>query len=247
MKFSTTISPSKYCLSLLRVHDFNRYIASLFAPASKRAAFVAIWAFYNEMARLAAQVKQPLMGEIRLRWWCDEIEKIDLSNCYHQDKTQNPLLFALIQAIYQFDLPKQSFIAACEAHMRWLYAPNLSGGQEFEFYSRESTAVFFQLACQILSPDYTDSVGKICFYAGQLETLWRHRHDSPNPNFSLLQESYRTFIHEANQVSRPLRPAFSSLAGLYAPIQSRNFIDPSPLRRLWLISRASLSGYFCGL
>jgi len=80
-------SSVKHCLHILRQYDFDRYIASLFAPSNKRAGLVAIWAFHCEMARLASQVKQPLMGEIRLRWWCDEIESTQEFELYAQETT----------------------------------------------------------------------------------------------------------------------------------------------------------------
>jgi len=222
-------SSVKHCLHILRQYDFDRYIASLFAPSNKRAGLVAIWAFHCEMARLASQVKQPLMGEIRLRWWCDEIESTQTPL-----SAQNPLLDALTQAICQFNLPKQKFITACEAHMRLLYEPEFSEIEEFELYAQETTGVFFQLACQILAPARANLATTTCFHAGQFETLW-YLGSQGDP----LQQHYRAFVREVSQLPRDLRPAFLSLA----PKSTSHAPPLSPLRRLWRISRASLFGY----
>jgi len=230
-------SPSaKHCLHVLREHDFDRYIASLFAPASKRAGLVTIWAFHCEMARLASQLKQPLMGEIRLRWWCDEIEKIRPQTDQTSHDGQNPLLDALTQTICQFNLPKQSFITACEARMRRLYEPALSDQREFELYAQETVGAFFELACQILGDKQASRAIMACFHAGQFETLWYH--DLDGSRGGQIQQHYHAFVGELRQLPRFLRPAFLSLA-------AKSISKPgqlSPLRRLWLISRASLFG-----
>jgi len=232
----TSLSSSnvKHCLQILRDHDFDRYIASLFAPSSKRAGLVAIWAFHCEMARLAALVKQPVMGEIRLRWWCDEIEKIGIETDQTPHDGQNPLLDALSQAICQFNLPKQSFITACEARMRRLYESELSDAKEFELYAQETVGAFFRLACQILGDKQAQRAATTCWHAGQFEALWYHGSQAEQ-----IQQHYQAFVREVRQLPRPLRPAFLSLAA-----KSTAHAPPlSPLRRLWLISRASLFGY----
>jgi len=128
--------------------DFDRYIATLFSPAASRAALTAIWAFHCEMARVIEQAKQPLMGEIRLRWWCDALEEID--NQPAKNAMQNPLLFALQQAILQFDLSKEILISSCEARMNLLYDRPFPDSQKFELYGHETAGAFFQLAYQIL-------------------------------------------------------------------------------------------------
>jgi len=228
---------SRHCLDILRRCDFDHYIASLFAPAPKRAGLVAIWAFECEMARLVARLKQPLMGEIRLRWWCDEIEKFGTSSRNNQHEAQNPLLFALEQAVIQFNLPKQSVITACEAHMRLSY---ISASYAPDLCEAEDEAIFFQLACQILLPEQASLAHTTCLHAGRLKALSR----SQEPESALCQDSYQAFITEVAKLPRPLRPAFASLATLSARLKTKNSATPSPLRRLWLIACASLGGYF---
>lgn len=59
---------------LVRRADPDRFLASLFAPASKRPLLLALYAFNVEVARVADTVREPMMGEIRLEWWRETLE-----------------------------------------------------------------------------------------------------------------------------------------------------------------------------
>jgi phytoene synthase len=66
-------TPEAAIAALLRRHDRDRYLLSLFVPAAARAAVQAIYAFNYEVARVRETVSEPLLGQIRLRWWRDGI------------------------------------------------------------------------------------------------------------------------------------------------------------------------------
>ena len=59
--------------SLVKAHDYDRYIATLFAPQDKREALFSLYAFDAEVSRIAELVHDPMPGEIRLQWWRDVI------------------------------------------------------------------------------------------------------------------------------------------------------------------------------
>ena len=55
--------------ALVRRHDRDRYQTALFAPADRREAVFALYAFNYEIARVREIVTQPMLGQIRLQWW----------------------------------------------------------------------------------------------------------------------------------------------------------------------------------
>jgi phytoene synthase len=62
---------------LVRRADPDRWLASRFiADAKARADVIALYAFNHELARVAGSVREPLMGEIRLTWWCEAMEEL---------------------------------------------------------------------------------------------------------------------------------------------------------------------------
>src|ERR1700726_180635 len=61
------------CAGLVRRHDRDRFQTALFAPAADREALFALYAFNFEIARVRESVTQPMLGQIRLQWWRENI------------------------------------------------------------------------------------------------------------------------------------------------------------------------------
>ena len=61
----------RHCAGLVRDTDRDRYLATLFAPAEKRDALFALYAFDAEISRVRDLAREPIPGEIRLQWWRD--------------------------------------------------------------------------------------------------------------------------------------------------------------------------------
>jgi NADH dehydrogenase [ubiquinone] 1 alpha subcomplex assembly factor 6 len=57
----------------VRRHDRDRFQTALFAPARRREALFALYAFNYEVARVRETVSEPVLGQIRLQWWRESI------------------------------------------------------------------------------------------------------------------------------------------------------------------------------
>ena len=68
---SPTLSP---CAALVRRHDPDRFLTALFAPAARREALFALYAFNHELARAREAVREPTLALIRLQWWREVVE-----------------------------------------------------------------------------------------------------------------------------------------------------------------------------
>ncbi len=69
-------SHQEFCAGLARRLDYDRYLASLFAPAAARPAIWAVLAFAAELGRTREAVSEKLLGEVRLQWWRESIAEI---------------------------------------------------------------------------------------------------------------------------------------------------------------------------
>ena len=69
-------TPPSPCAEQVRRHDPDRYLCALFAPAARREALFALYAFNDEIARTREQVSEPMLGMIRLQWWRDAVAAI---------------------------------------------------------------------------------------------------------------------------------------------------------------------------
>src|SRR5437588_12212862 len=59
--------------ALVRRHDRDRFQTVLFAPAARREALFALYAFNYEIARVRESVTHPTLGQMRLAWWRQNI------------------------------------------------------------------------------------------------------------------------------------------------------------------------------
>lgn len=82
--------------------DPDRFVASFFAPASRRGALLALYAFDQELARIAVTAREPMAGHIRLAWWREQIAAL-----YAGDVLQAPLPRALAIAVRVHKLPRE--------------------------------------------------------------------------------------------------------------------------------------------
>ena len=59
--------------ALLAKNDPDRRLAALFAPADIRGRLFALYAFYQEIAKIPDAVSEPVIGEMRLQWARDAV------------------------------------------------------------------------------------------------------------------------------------------------------------------------------
>jgi 15-cis-phytoene synthase len=133
-----------FCTDLVRTHDFARYASTLFVPAEKRRALLALYAFNVEIARVREQVSQPLPGEIRLQWWTDM-----LAGAGHGGVEGNPVAAELLLAIRAFRLPVERLSRLIDEHQFDLYNDPMPTKAALEGYIDETSSALFSLAAAI--------------------------------------------------------------------------------------------------
>ncbi len=130
---------------LVRRHDRPRYYASLFAPAEHRGALFALFALKAEVARIPTLVSEPGLGEIRLQWWREALERIADGGT-----SETPHLAALGEAVARYRLPVAPLTALIDAHRGDLYADPPATVGDLEGFFGETESALFQLACLVL-------------------------------------------------------------------------------------------------
>ena len=83
------------CRRLARQHDFERYLATLFAPRRQRPALWILLAFNAEIARTREIVSEPAIGSIRLQWWREVLEAAAAGGPVRAHEVAAPLTAAL--------------------------------------------------------------------------------------------------------------------------------------------------------
>ena len=151
--------------------DPDRYVASLFAPSSRRRGLIALYAFNHEIARIREIVQEPLLGHIRLGWWREQIAAI-----FEGREVTVPLAMALRQTVEAFALPGSLFEAYLEARGLDLVEAPFADEAALEGYTSATAGGLMQLAARVMGAgDGADSAARhagIAFaYAGYIRSL----------------------------------------------------------------------------
>ena len=60
----------------LKARDRERWLSVLWAPTVARPALIAIHAYDLEQMRVVAEAREPMLAEIRLAWWREQLEQL---------------------------------------------------------------------------------------------------------------------------------------------------------------------------
>ncbi|MGJ0506498.1 MAG: phytoene/squalene synthase family protein [Methylocystis sp.] len=254
-----------HCEALIRERDRDLWLACLFAPQPARRHLHAIYAYALETSDVRAKVSQPLLGEMRLRWWTDA-----LTGEASEGTRAHPVADALLDTIARFDLPRDELVALADAHVADLYDDQTPDMATLADYCRMTSAAPMRWAARIFgagpSPAF-DAAGLalgltrvLRMPAGAFvpaELLARHGADvhvnSPALRAALaeLRDSALSHYEAARDAAAALEagreallpaatvPVYLARMGArdYDPL--RGLGDPSPLRRQWRLWRAA--------
>src|SRR4030095_970884 len=106
----------EYCAALVRESNRDRYLATLFAPAKKRDALFALYAFDAEISRVRDLAREPMPGEIRLQWWREV-----LLGDGGSEAAGHPFAPAVREGLAQQGLSSEPLVDLLEAHRFDLY------------------------------------------------------------------------------------------------------------------------------
>jgi len=94
-----------YCGELVRTHDYDRFLLSMFLKADIREDVWAILAYNHEISKTREVVSESTLGLVRLQWWRDAVKGI-----YEEGTVlEHEVLKPLASAIKRHDLPREAF------------------------------------------------------------------------------------------------------------------------------------------
>jgi 15-cis-phytoene synthase len=147
--------------ALARLADWERWVATLFAPEAKRPALVALLAFSAEIARVRDIVSDPMPGEIRLRWWRDM-----LTGERRAEAAGHPVAAALLDTIERHRLPVAALVDLIDARIFDLYDDPMPTMNDLEGYCGETSSALIQLAALVLNESADPGTADVAGHAG---------------------------------------------------------------------------------
>jgi phytoene synthase len=93
-----------YSADQVRRYDHDRYMTAIFAPVAVRENLFALYAFNIEIAKTGEVVTEALIGQIRLQWWRDTLDRL-----YAGDTVAHAVARPLGEAIAAAHLERADF------------------------------------------------------------------------------------------------------------------------------------------
>jgi phytoene synthase len=159
------VKNSDVVMDAVRAADHDRYLSALYAPADRRDALFALYAFNAEIAGVRDRIHEPLPGEVRLQWWRDVI------NADGPEETGHPTADALRATIGANHLPKAAFENMLEARIFDLYDDPMPSRTDLEGYCGETAAALIQLAAMVLDPVAASGFAELAGRAGCAQAI----------------------------------------------------------------------------
>src|SRR5438132_5762254 len=132
--------------ALVRRRDRDRFQTVLFAPAARREALFALYAFNHEIASVRERVTEPTLGRMRLEWWREIIAAAYESGPVRRHVVVEPLT----EAIREHALTREHFDRLIDARERDLEDEAPASLAALEDYAEATSARLVYLALEIL-------------------------------------------------------------------------------------------------
>lgn len=135
------------CRSMVQREDPDRYLSAQYAPAARRAALLALYAFNAEVAKTRHVVSEPVLGEIRLQWWRDTINAAQTG--HRRDHSVADLVAELVLPV----TGAEPLLAIIEARLDDLYNEPVKTLDDLSAYARRTSGDVQAIAAQLLDAD----------------------------------------------------------------------------------------------
>lgn len=143
------------------IAKFDHLAISLMPTHVQKSIFV-LYSFFTELDSLAAQVSEPMLGEIRCQWWRDVITN---------KQAQSPLAEALLAAISTHNWPEQALLDLIDAKIFDLYANPMENTSSFEAYAGHTYSTLVQLTATAIDPQQAKSFVDVSGHLGVAFTV----------------------------------------------------------------------------
>ncbi len=152
------------CEKLVKAGDADRFLSAQSAPPEARKALMAIYAVNLEIARTPWASPEPLVAQMRLQWWADEIGRIYKG----EQVTTHEILPALREVIFDHNLPRGLFEALILARNFDLWKAPHKDRAAFDAYIDSTAGSVIALAAKALgaTPEHMFVINDFAYGAG---------------------------------------------------------------------------------
>lgn len=134
--------------ALLETFEPDRFVSLFFVPAYIRGDVAALYGFELELARVATQVAEPMVAQIRYAWWREQLCAV-----FEGRPVQAPAFQAIAPVIEKHDLPQELFDRLIDGHALDCERFPFADIAQMERHARATAGCVFKIAARILGAD----------------------------------------------------------------------------------------------
>ena len=135
---------TQYCADLVRRHDRDRYRCALLTAQPFQSDLFALYALNAEITEIGISVTEPLIGQMRLRWWLDSLTLI-----YEGNPPKNPVASALSSLVAKREVPRSMLERLIEGRERDLDKRPMETLEAFKSYAYDTSSSLIELSLAI--------------------------------------------------------------------------------------------------
>jgi phytoene synthase len=195
--------------------DPDRTLALAYVPAERRPAVEALWRLDAALAAVLTTGREPLIGQIRLAWWREALEKLD-----RERAPAEPVLTALATHVLPAGVGGAE-LAAMEAGWAVLLSPEPLTAADVQLYASARGGLLFRLTARLLGARAASGEVEAAGGAWALVDLARHSANAADAEAALAAGRQAPAL----RWPAPLRPL-----GMLAALAAR---DAEPGRPRW--------------
>ena len=152
-------NPAQFCLEAVKRTDHEHFLTNLLLPPRIKTDSFALRAFSSEVANVRESVSERTLGQVRLQFWRDTIDRLYDDLC-----PQHPVAIQLYRIIKQKRPSRQLFHNIISSREKFLSDQPFSSLEEVEQYGEEAFSSVYLLLLECLG----NSNGHIKHAATQL-------------------------------------------------------------------------------
>ena len=155
---SESLTPILKCA---RLYAPDYYLSALLAPSKTRNDLITLAAFIGDVQRIVSTLSDPMIAEIRLQWWRDQLQGI-----HSGGMSGNPIADALSKTIVNHDLDPGKFIDFLDAKTTELQPVPFATEHNYLVHLNTGDVQTFALIAQVLGIEQTPKRRDFLTYAG---------------------------------------------------------------------------------
>ncbi len=137
-----------FCAQQVRCQDNDRFLCALFAPAERREALFALYAFNLELASISDKVSEPLLGRMRLQWWREVVD-----GGLDDNAAGHPVAGSLARAVVGSSLTASSLRRLIDDRERDLDERPIPDHAAFLSYTADTAGALAEMSLDVLDVD----------------------------------------------------------------------------------------------